>query len=133
VFVYTHVCGAPAFPLPTPTSHKNLLKPLFAGANRFADSYATSRLVPLRRVFSNIVFSTDSIQSTLTSRPNSFDGLPHSGGRSTCTSVLLRGPFTQRYLQTGPPTLCAVFYLPSFWSASLRIFEPPTLTLIIPL
>ena len=106
LFVYTPVCGALTFPLPTSTSRKNLLTNCFAIASRFAASYATSRLVPLRRVFSNTVFSTDSIQSPLTSWPNSFDGLPHSGGRSTCTSVLLRGPFPQRYLQTGPPTLC---------------------------
>ena len=108
LFVYTPVCGALTFPLPTSTSRKILLTNRFATANRFAVFYATSRLVPLRGVFSNTVFSTDSIQSPLTSGPNLFDGLPHSGGRSTCTSVLLRGPFSQRYLQTGPPTLCAV-------------------------
>jgi len=44
-----------------------------------------------------LCFSIDSIQSPLTSEPNWFDGLPHSGGRSTYTSVLITGPFTQQY------------------------------------
>jgi hypothetical protein len=74
LFVYTPVCGALTFPLPTSTSRKILLTNRFATANRFAVFYATSRLVPLRGVFSNTVFSTDSIQSTSTSEPNSFDG-----------------------------------------------------------
>lgn len=69
LFVYTPVCGALTFPLPTSTSRKILLTNRFATANRFAVFYATSRLVPLRGVFSNTVFSTDSIQSTLTSGP----------------------------------------------------------------
>ena len=107
-FVYTPVCGALTFPLPTSTSRKISAKNRFATANRFAGLYATSRLVPLRGVFSNLVFSTDSIQSTSTSEPNSFAGfLPW--GVDQCVRVSFsRVPFTQRYLQTGPPTLCAV-------------------------
>ena len=99
LFVYTPVCGALTFPLPTSTSRKILLTNRFATANRFAVFYATSRLVPLRGVFSNTVFSIDSIQSPLTSEPYLFDGLPHSGGLSTCTSVLITGPFTQQYIK----------------------------------
>ena len=56
LFVYTPVCGALTFPLPTSTSRKILLTNRFATANRFAVFYATSRLVPLRGVFSNTVF-----------------------------------------------------------------------------
>ena len=90
-----------------PNLRRHLLQKLAKSASIL---HYTSRFVPVAKEFLCVMcsFSTDSNQSISTSEPNLFGGFRTLVRQSICTSVLLRGPFSQRYLQTGPLTLCAV-------------------------
>jgi len=133
LFVYTPVCGALTFPLPTSTSRKILLYKLLCYRKPLR---GLLRYLPPRSVawsfFKPSVF--DWQHSIYVNQwPQFFWWVPHSGGRSTCTCVLFRGTFYTAVFSNWPANLMCCYIAFRFWSASLRIFELPTLTLIIPL